>query len=163
MEEAVAAKQQLGQLKMCLMMANSSSIIRSSVYKVKVSVESIITIERKEAARMRKEALMTRRLCQEEIENLISHVEGRSVAGAVVAYLVDRSWTEGGRKRNWEMLEADDDLKKWTKRKLELEAEEDARVQAGIVREERMLKKAMLEVEWMDTLTEQLRVLDVWL
>ena len=91
-----------------------------------------------------KEAWMTKRLCQEEIENLISHVEGRSVAGAVVAYLVDRSWTEGGRKRIWEMLEADDDLKKWTKRKLELEAEEDARVQAGIIREERMLKKVML-------------------
>ena len=82
------------------------------------SGESIITIERKEAARIKKEAWMTKRLCQEEIEDLISHVEGRSVAGAGVANLVDRSWTEGGRKRIWEMLEADDDLKKWTKRKL---------------------------------------------
>ena len=54
-------------------------------------------------------------------------------------------------------------------------------MQAGIVREERMLKKAMLEVECMlrraqvvddmevgeyietDTLTEQFRLLDVWL
>ena len=60
-----------------------------------------------------------------------------------MAYLVDRSWTEGSRKRIWE---ADDDLKKWTKRKLE--AEENARVQAEISREERTLKKAMLEVEW---------------
>ena len=75
---------------------------------------------------------------------MISHVEGRSVAGAVVAYLVDRSWIDGGRKRVWDMLEADDDLKKWTNRKLELEEEEDARVQAGIIREERMLKKVML-------------------
>ena len=66
------------------------------------------------------------------------------MAGAVVAYLVDRSWIDGGRKRVWDMLEADDDLKKWTNRKLELEEEEDARVQAGIIREERMLKKVML-------------------
>ena len=64
----MAAKQQLGQLKMCLMMANSSSIIRSSVYMVKVSVESIITIKRKEAARINKESWMTQRLCQEEID-----------------------------------------------------------------------------------------------
>ena len=66
------------------------------------------------------------------------------MAGAVVAYLVDRSWIDGGRKRVWDMLEADDDLKKWINRKMELEDEEDARVQAGIIREERMLKKVML-------------------
>ena len=57
------------------------------------SGESIINIERKESAKMKKEAWMTRRWCQDEVENLISHVEGRSVAGAVVADLVDRSWT----------------------------------------------------------------------
>ena len=53
---------------------------------------------------MRKEAWMTNRLCREEIETLISHVEGRSVAGVVVTYLVDRAWTKGGRKRMWYML-----------------------------------------------------------
>ena len=91
---------------------------------------------------------MTRRWCQDEVEHLFSHVEGSSVARAVVADLVDRSWTEGSRKRIWDMLEADDDLKNWTKMKLELEAEEDARIQAETTREGRMLKKAMLEVEW---------------
>ena len=78
-------------------------------------------------------------------------------------------------------LEADDDLKEWTNRKLELAEAEDARGQAEVIREDRMLKKAMLEVEFMlmraqvvddmeveeyvetDTLTEQFRLLDVWL
>jgi hypothetical protein len=98
--------------------------------------ESIITIERKETARMRKEAWMTNRMCREDIEKLISHVEGRSVAGTVVTHLVDRALTEGSRTRIWDILEADDDLNEWTKRKLELE---DARVQAEVIREERML------------------------
>ena len=39
------------------------------------SGESIITIERKEAARMRKEAWMTRRLCQEEIGQILDRGE----------------------------------------------------------------------------------------
>ena len=63
---------------------------------------------------------------------------------------------------------------------MELEAEDDARLQLDTIREERLLKKAMLEVEWMlrrevivedmevgdgmmlmETLTEQIRLLDV--
>ena len=46
------------------------------------------------------------------------------------------------------MLEADDDLKNWTKMKLELEEEEDARIKAETAREEGVFKKAILEVEW---------------
>ena len=64
---------------------------------------------------------------------------------------------------------------------MELEAEDDARLQLDTIREERLLKKAMLEVEWMlrrevivedmevgdgmmlmETLTEQIRLLDMW-
>ena len=82
------------------------------------SGESIITNYRKEVERMRKEAGMTNRMCREEIETLVSHVEGRSVAGAMVTYLVDTAWIDVGRKRIWDMLEADDELKEWTKRKL---------------------------------------------
>ena len=48
-------------------------------------------------------------------------MEGRSVAGAVVADLVESSLTEWSRKNVLDMLEADDDLKNWTKIKLELE------------------------------------------
>ena len=81
------------------------------------------------------------------------------------------------------MLEADEDLKNWTKRRLELKAEDDARTKTETIREERMLRKAMLEFEWnlrrkmvvedmevgddsmmmIETLTEQLRLLDVWM
>ena len=111
----------------------------------------------------------------------MSHVEGMSVAGAVVTGLADRSWTEGCRKKIWDMLEGDEDLKNWIKKRLELEAEDDARVKLETIREERLLKKAMLEVEWrlrrevvvedmevgdgmmIETLTEQLRLLDVWM
>jgi hypothetical protein len=87
-------------------------------------------------------------MCQEEVESLVSHVEGMSAAGAVVTGLVERAWTEGFRKTIWNMLEADEDLKKWTKRRLELEAEDDGRVKLETIREDRLLKKAMLEVEW---------------
>ena len=110
--------------------------------------ESIITIERKEEAKRKKESWRIRRMCQDEVESLLSHVEGTSVAGALVAGLVDRSWTEVCRKRIWDMLEADEDLKNWTKRRLELKAEDDARTKAETIREERMLRKAMLEFEW---------------
>ena len=75
------------------------------------SGESIITNYRKEVERMRKEAWMTNRMCREEIETEVSHVEGRSVAAAMVTYLVDTAWIEGGRKMIWDMLEADDELK----------------------------------------------------
>ena len=110
--------------------------------------KNIVTIERKEDAKRKKEAWRIRRMCQDEVESLLSHVEGISVAGAVVAGLVDRSWTEGCRKRIWDILEADEDLKNWTKRRLELEAEDDTRVKSETIREERLLRKAMLEVEW---------------
>ena len=122
-----------------------------------------------------------RRMCQEEVESLLSHVEGRSVAGAIMSSLVDKSWTEMSRMKIWNMLEADEDLKNWTRKRLELEAEDDARVQLDTIKEERLLKKAMLEVEWMlrremivedmevgegmmlmETLTEQIKLLDMW-
>ena len=93
------------------------------------SGDSIITIERKEMARMRKRAWMTSRMCREEIDNIVSHVEGRSVAGAIITNLVDSAWKEGSRRKIWDMLEADDELKEWTKRKLESEEAEEARRQ----------------------------------
>jgi hypothetical protein len=108
-------------------------------------------------------------------------VEGRSVAGAIMSDLVDRSWTEMGRMKIWNILEADEDLKNWTRKRLEVEALEVTRVQLEVIWEERILKKAMLEVEWMirrevivedtkvrngmmlmETLTEQIRLLDMW-
>ena len=65
-------------------------------------------------------------------------MEGISVAGAVVAGLVDRSCEEGCRKRIWDMLEADEDLKNWTKMRLELEAKDDPRERTETIREKRM-------------------------
>ena len=79
------------------------------------------------------------------------------------------------------MLEADADLKVWTKKKIELEEEEDARSRKETAREERFLRKAMLEVEWsqrravvvenmeiaddsmVDILAEQVRLMDIWI
>ena len=124
---------------------------------------------------------MTRRMCQEEVENLILHVDGRSVAGAVVDTLVDISWKECCRRKVWNMLEADADLQLWTKKQIELKEEEDARSQKETAREERFLRKAMLEVEWsqrravvvenmeiaddsmVDILAEQVRLMDIWI
>ena len=43
--------------------------------------ESIITIKRKEEAKRQKESWRVKMMCKEEVESLLSHVEGRSVAG----------------------------------------------------------------------------------
>ena len=43
------------------------------------------------------------------------------MAGVIVDTLVDMSWTEWGRRKVWNMLEADADLKVWTKKQIELE------------------------------------------
>ena len=43
--------------------------------------ESIITIKRKEEAKREQESWRVKMMCKDEVESLISHVEGRSVAG----------------------------------------------------------------------------------
>ena len=63
-------------------------------------------------------------MCQEEVKKLIFHVDRRSLAGAVVEGLIERSWTEFGRKKVWDMLNGDEDLKRWTKERLKLDDED---------------------------------------
>ena len=47
-------------------------------------------IKIRESARRMKEGWMIWRMCRDEVESLISHVDGRSVAGAVVECLIEK-------------------------------------------------------------------------
>ena len=75
--------------------------------------ESIITIKRKEEAKRQQESWRVKMMCKDEVECQISHVESRSVAGAMMTGLVNSAWAELCRRKICSMLEAEEDLKSW--------------------------------------------------
>ena len=53
-------------------------------------------------------------MCREDVENLIFHVDGKSVARAILEGLVDKSQTQFRMKKVWDMLKEGDGPKTWT-------------------------------------------------
>ena len=111
-------------------------------------IQATEDIERREFAKMKAEVWKGRRLCKELVLEMVLRVEGWSSASLCMELVLDQAWKESREREIRKMLDGDDDLITFTSdlisawRVMEVRRQDNERV------EERLLKQAMLAMEW---------------
>ena len=111
-------------------------------------IQATEDIERREFAKMKAEVWKGRRLCKELVLEMVLRVEGLSSATLCMELVLNQAWKESREREIRRMLDGDDDMIKFTSdllsawRVMEVRQQENERV------EERLLKQAMLAMEW---------------